>query len=78
MQRHTLYQLSGLGLFLVGAVVAFVLSPTFGVDYMIGLVFGFAIGLTVAVFQYGVIVEAESRTRGYKTTVAQKIDNVFE
>jgi len=78
MERHTLYQLLGLGLFLLGAILAFVLSPAFGFDYIVGLVVGFAIGLTVVIFQYGVIVETETKARGYPTKVAKKIDRVLE
>jgi len=78
MEQHTSYQLGDVIGFLLVSVTAFVVSSFFGTGYVVGLVFGFGIGLSVAVFQYGIVVETESKARGYPTKVARKIDQVFE
>jgi hypothetical protein len=78
VKRHTLLQFVGLVSFFVVTATAFVLSGSFGGSYTLGLIFGFGIGLAVAIFQYGMVVETDAKSRGYPTSVARKIDQVFE
>jgi hypothetical protein len=78
MKQYTTYQLVGIVSFLLVSITAFAMSSTFGSGYTVGLVFGFAIGLTVALFEYGVVVETDVRSSGYPDAIKQKIDRVFE
>ena len=77
MQRHTTFQLLGLVLFVLLGLVATVLGVSFTDGYLVGLLFGFAIGLSVAVFQYGIVVEIQSESDGVPSRVAQKIDDFW-
>jgi hypothetical protein len=78
MERHTLVQLVGLVGFLVTSMVAFVLGGSLSEGYPVGLLFGFAIGLSIAVVQYGIVVEIHAESGGYPTKIARKIDDAFE
>ncbi|WP_136342291.1 hypothetical protein [Halapricum salinum] len=78
MKQYISYQLTGVVSFLVVSIIAFAASGVFGSGYTAGLVFGFAIGLAVALFEYGVVVETEVRSSGYPDAIKRKIDQVFE
>lgn len=75
VQQYRLVQFVGIASFLCVSAVALTLSSAFGGEYMVGLLLGFAVGLTVAVFEYGVVVETEQTPGG---TISRKIDQIFE